>query len=206
MRTKRPAPQAARHAGAEAPGDDAAGHARGRGVHVVVRIGKPAPHFRVDAYQRGEPKPRKLALEEFRGKWVVLFFYPRDFSSVCPTELQAFAERQGAFEKEETQIIAASTDSYHVHKAWFERDLPMVQYPILADTNHDVARVYGVLDDERGLALRGTFLIDPTGIVQHADVQAIWIGRSVDETLRLLQAFRSGKACPAEWKPGDPTL
>lgn len=169
-----------------------------------MKVGEKAPEFSLEAYQSGEMK--KVSSKDFSGKWVVLFFYPRDFTFVCPTELKAMARRAGEFEKENAAIIGASTDSAHSHKAWFERELPEVKYPVLADTGHQLARAYGILIEEDGTALRGTFIIDPNGILQYSVVSNLNVGRSVDETLRVLQALKSGGLCPVDWKKGEKTL
>ena len=135
-----------------------------------------------------------------------MYFYPLDFTFVCPTEIRSFATHEAQFKEHGCEVIACSTDSYFSHKAWFERDLKEVKYPVLADTNHKIARDYGVLIEEKGIALRGTFLIDPQGVLQWMSVNALGTGRSVDEVVRTLQALRTGSFCPAEWKPGQATL
>jgi peroxiredoxin (alkyl hydroperoxide reductase subunit C) len=169
-----------------------------------LKVGQAAPDFKSPAYVAGEFKD--VSLKDFQGKWVCLFFYPLDFTFVCPTEIRGFAEHENAFIKSNCQVIGASTDSQHSHKAWFERDLKEVKFPILADTNHSVSRNYGVLMEEAGIALRGTFIIDPKGILQHMSVNALGVGRSVEETLRTLQALQTGELCPVNWKPGQKTL
>ncbi len=172
-----------------------------------VQVGRPVPDAKVDAYVRGERAPKKLSLADFRGKWVVLFFYPRDFTFVCPTEIAAFAAMRPQFERERAVIIGASTDSYYSHKAWFESDprLKEVTYPVFADTSHELTREFDVLLED-GAALRGTFVIDPEGVLRHMSVTELSVGRNVEETLRTLQALRTGELCPAGWKPGQPTL
>lgn len=171
---------------------------------ALLKVGAPAPDFRAPAYSAGDFK--EVGLKEYQGKWVCLFFYPLDFTFVCPTEIRSFAHLEARFKEVGCQIIGCSTDSQHSHKAWYERDLPEVKYPVLADTAHRIARDYGVLIEESGIALRGTFLIDPKGILQYASVNALGVGRSVEEILRTLQALQTGELCPAEWKPGKPTL
>ena len=174
---------------------------------MTLRVGKSAPETTVEAYVRGEPRPRPVSLPALRGQWVVLFFYPEDFTFVCPTEIQAFARLHDQFLAEQAVVLGASTDSYHCHKAWFETDprLQDVAYPVIADTAHALAEAFGVLGDD-GTALRGTFIIDPTGVVRHVQVNDLDVGRNVDETLRLLGAFRTGERCPAAWAPGQETL
>jgi lipoyl-dependent peroxiredoxin subunit C len=172
----------------------------------MITVGSTVPELVVSAYRRGEPDfiPCSLAGHD---RWLVLFFYPRDFTFVCPTELAAFAELEQAFDGEEADLVAASTDSTWSHKAWFESDpmLAGVDYPILADTTQDLAEAFGVLTGD-GSALRGTFVIDPNGVVRHASVTDQSVGRSPEETLRILQALRTGELCPVRWMPGQATL
>lgn len=175
----------------------------------MIHIGQPAPSFEhVTAYQKGHEGFRHVSLEDYRGKWVVLFFYPRDFTFICPTEIEGFGKREAEFTKANAAILAASTDSEWSHQAWFTGDqrLQGVAYPVLADTNHSLAKDYDVYNENEGLAERGLFLIDPEGIVRYALVSAGSVGRSVDETLRVLQALQTGERCPINWKPGEKTL
>ena len=174
---------------------------------MTIQIGQPAPDFQADAWIRGAHGPRKVTLSEYRGKWVVLFFYPRDFTFICPTEIASFGALQPGFESEDAVVIGASTDSFFTHKAWFESDprLQGINYPVLADTSQQVSREFNVLLDD-GAALRGTFIIDPEGIMRHITVNELDVGRNVDETLRVLQALRIGELCPVGWRPGQATL
>ena len=174
---------------------------------MTIQIGQPAPDFQADAWIRGAHGPRKVALSEYRGKWVVLFFYPRDFTFICPTEIASFGALQPSFEREDAVVIGASTDSFFTHKAWFESDprLQGIDFPVLADTSQQVSREFNVLLAD-GAALRGTFIIDPEGIMRHITVNELDVGRNVDETLRVLQALRVGELCPVGWRPGQPTL
>lgn len=170
----------------------------------MVKVGEKAPTFSAKAYMNGQIT--KLSSADFKKKWIVLFFYPRDFTFVCPTELKGFANAENEFKKNNAVLVSCSTDSEFSHKAWFERDLAMVKYPILADTNHAISRAYDVLVEETGEALRGTFIIDPDGVLQYSVVSNMNVGRSIDETLRVLQALQTGGLCPLEWKPGQDTL
>lgn len=174
---------------------------------MTVRIGTQVTSFPVDAYVRGDEDPRQIDLAAERGVWVVLFFYPRDFTFVCPTEIRAFADLEEAFAAEGAIILGASTDSWYVHKAWFEGDprLRDVAYPILADTSHALSAAFGVLTED-GAALRANFIIDPDGIVRHVSINDLDVGRNVEETLRLVRAFKTGHLCPVAWRPGDLTL
>ncbi len=171
----------------------------------MIKIGYGAPEFSLDAYQAGHDF-KKISLADFHGKWVILFFYPRDFTFICPTELHEFAKRESDFKKENAVILGASTDSTHSHKAWFGSELPDVKYPILADTAHTLSRDYGVLVEETGEALRGTFIINPEGILKYIVVSDMNVGRSIEETLRVVKALKTGKLCPVEWKEGEKTL
>ena len=170
----------------------------------IARIGKAVEDFTTQAYENG--KFTSLKLSQYRGKWVVLFFYPLDFTFICPTEIRGFAALADHFTAHKAVILAASTDSVHSHKAWFTRDLPEVKFPIIADTNHHVSRLFDVLKEEDGIAYRGTFIIDPKGILRYSVVSDLSVGRSVQETLRVLQALQSGELCPVEWKKGEKTL
>ena len=174
---------------------------------MAVRIGKPAPEFEAEAWTRGAHGPKKVGLSQHRGKWVVLFFYPRDFTFICPTEIASFGAIQKDFERENGVVIAVSTDSFYTHKAWFESDprLANINYPVIADTGHEVSGAFDVLLED-GAALRGTFIIDPEGILRHMSINELDVGRNVNETLRVLQALRTGELCPVDWKPGQSTL
>ena len=172
----------------------------------MILIDNKAPDFvNVPAYQKGKDHVT-ISLSDYKGKWVAFFFYPRDFTFICPTELKGFSNAVEEFRKRGCEILAASTDSTWCHKAWFERDLPNVEYPVLADTSLKIAREYQVLNEANGEAQRGLFLIDPEGVIKYVLVSAGSVGRSVGETLRVLEALQSGELCPMEWKPGMETL
>lgn len=171
----------------------------------MIKVGQPAPNFEnITAFHKGEF--HKVSLADYKGQWLVFFFYPRDFTFICPTEIRSFAKMCPDFKSVDCGVLAASTDSEWSHKAWFERDLPEVDYPVLADVTHGVARAYDVYNDIDGLAERGLFIIDPEGIVRYALVSAGSVGRSVHETMRVLKALQSGELCPIEWEPGTQTL
>lgn len=165
-----------------------------------MKPGSLAPLFDTESYVAGEIK--HVALHDLKGKWVVLFFYPRDFTFICPTEIKGFSNASAEFEKINAVVVAASTDSAYSHKAWFERDLPDVKFAVLADTTHAISRAYGVLDEATGEAYRGTFVIDPEGFVRYSVISDMSVGRSVEETLRVVQALQTGQLCGLEWKPG----
>lgn len=171
---------------------------------MSLRVGDPVPDLRVDYWIAGARSPARISLADYRGKWLVLFFYPRDFTFICPTEISAFAALQDAFAQSDAQIVAASTDSFFSHDAWFRQEerLARVDFPVIADTSHKLAQAFNVLLED-GSALRATFIIDPEGIIRHASMNEIDIGRNVEEVLRIVRALQSGKLCPAGWKPGD---
>ncbi len=171
----------------------------------TLQVGQKAPDFSTQAlFPDGNFKDVKLS--DYKGKWVVLFFYPLDFTFVCPTEIRSFDKQYKDFKKLGAEVFAASTDSVYSHKAWAESSLGKIQFPMLADTSHKIARSFNVLLEDKGIALRGTFIIDPSGILKSATVNDLPVGRSVDETLRTLQALQTGKLTGCEWKPGDKTL
>ena len=171
----------------------------------MIQVGKQAPDFNgLTAYHKGEFT--KISLGDYKGAWTVLFFYPRDFTFVCPTEIRGFAKHESDFAGMNCKILSASTDSEWSHKNWFEKDLPEVQYPVIADTTQALARAYDVLNEDDGSAERGLFIIDPDGIVQYALISSGSVGRSVKETLRVLKALQSGELCPMEWEEGEETL
>lgn len=171
---------------------------------MAVRVGDPARDIAVEYWERGAHDAARLSLSDYRGKWVVLFFYPRDFTFICPTEITAFAALQDEFDAEGAAVIAASTDSFFSHDAWFRQEdrLQDVDFPVVCDTSHALAEAFNVLLDD-GSALRATFVIDPEGIVRHMTVNEIDVGRNVEETLRIVRALKFGELCPAGWQPGE---
>ncbi len=179
---------------------------------MSIRVGQPAPHFEVQGYDRQkddtEQQFRKIALSDFTGQWICLFFYPRDFTFVCPTEIAAFNSSVGDFAERNCVILTASTDSVYAHKGWCDshRDLKNLKYLMLSDVNHRLSAAFNVLDEEQGLAQRGIFLIDPKGSVRWLAVNDLGVGRNVAEVLRVLEALQTDALVPCNWKPGDPTL
>jgi peroxiredoxin 2/4 len=176
---------------------------------TTVRVGQPAPDFSLEAVVgiTAGKEFQQISLQAFRGKWLVLFFYPADFTFICPTEIRGFNESLNSFRNLNAEILGVSTDSKWSHLAWLKRgDLGDLKYPLLADFNKVTARKYNVLDFQTGAALRGLFIIDPKGVLQYQVVHNADVGRSVDETLRVLEALQSGGLCPLGWKPGQKTL
>jgi peroxiredoxin (alkyl hydroperoxide reductase subunit C) len=182
---------------------------------MAVLVGKDAPDFKAKAAIGSETQD-DFTLSQFKGKkHVVLFFYPLDFTFVCPTELHAFQARLADFTSRGAQLIACSTDSVNSHVAWLntareDGGIRGVKYPIVADLTKQISRAYDVLDEEEGIAYRGTFIIDRSGKVMAEQVNHRPIGRSVDEVLRLLDAVQyfeqHGEVCPANWTPGDKAM
>jgi peroxiredoxin 2/4 len=174
-------------------------------LYQEIKIGAAAPAFKdATVYQKGEFS--KLSSDELKGSWTVLFFYPRDFTFICPTEIREFAKHTGDFEAMNCKIVAASTDSEWSHKNWFERDLPEVEYPIIADTTQEISFAYDVLNETDGSAERGLFILDEDNVLRYQLVSSGSVGRSVKETLRVLKALQSGDLCPVEWADGEETL
>lgn len=181
---------------------------------MLAKVGQPAPAFKLPS-TKGATSAKNLgaeiSLSDFKGKWLIFFFYPLDFTFVCPTEILALSDRLSEFKDLDTDIIGASTDSVHSHFAWLNTPLNKngiagTKYPLVADFTKEVARAYGVLNEDTGAAQRGLFIIDPEGVLRYSVVTNDNVGRSVEETLRVLQALQNGGLCPAEWTPGKATL
>jgi peroxiredoxin 2/4 len=171
----------------------------------MLMVGQKAPEFSLDAVI-GKGDFKKVSLGDYKGKWVVLFFYPLDFTFVCPTEIQEFSKRDAEFKKMNSVVLGCSVDSKHSHKAWINGTLGELSYPLLSDMNREVARKYGALIEESGFTTRATFIVDPEGTLQYALYHNTNVGRSVGETLRVLEALQTGERCPVEWKKGEKTL
>jgi peroxiredoxin 2/4 len=174
-------------------------------------VGQPAPDFDMASTKNIEKLNENVKLADYKGKWLVLVFYPLDFTFVCPTELTAFSDRYEEFQGIGADIIGVSTDSAFSHRAWINtpRDkggVADLKYPLAADSTKNVSRDYGVLIENKGIALRGLFVIDPEGVLRYKVVHDLNIGRSPEETLRVIQALQTGGLCQAEWKPGQKTL
>ncbi len=170
---------------------------------MSLKVGQKAPDFKLQGIHNGEFS--EFSLSDYRGKWVTLFFYPLDFTFVCPTEIREFSRRHGDFERLNAVVLGASVDSVYSHQAWINGDLGQINYPLLSDLSKKVSDNYNILMDD-GKALRGTFIIDPEGVLRWMVVSDIDTGRSVSETLRSLAALQTGELCQVEWKPGEKTL
>ena len=180
---------------------------------MSVLVNKPAPDFKANAVVDGQFT--EVQLSDYKGKYVVLFFYPLDFTFVCPTELHAFQAKYAAFQELGVELIGVSVDSHFSHFAWVNTPkakggIEGVKYPLVADLTKQISKDYDVLLEDAGVALRGLFLIDKEGVVQHQVVNNLPLGRSVDEALRVVEALQfteaHGEVCPANWQKGDKAM
>lgn len=178
---------------------------------MAVLVGRPAPDFKSAAVMNGKID-ENFSLSSYKGKYVVLFFYPLDFTFVCPTELHAFQAKLDEFRKRNAEVVGVSVDSKYCHLAWLntpikDGGIKGITFPLVSDINKTIAADYDVLVDGAGIAYRGLFIIDKNGVVQHQLVNALGLGRNVDEVLRTLEALQHleahGEVCPANWKQGD---
>jgi alkyl hydroperoxide reductase subunit AhpC len=169
----------------------------------MVKLNAPAPNVALDGLV--DSQVRRYRLSDFRGRWVVLFFYPADFTFVCPTEIRGFQARRAEFARRDCEILGVSVDDVESHRAW-AAELGGVAFPLLSDSAREAARAYEVLNEADNRAFRATFVVGPDGLVAYFVVSPMNVGRSVDETLRVLEALQTGRLCPADWRPGDPTL
>jgi peroxiredoxin 2/4 len=174
-------------------------------------VGKKAPSFAMDIATGDGQGFGRVSLDDYKGKWLVLFFYPLDFTFVCPTEITAISDAAAQFKAANAEILGVSIDSVHSHRAWINtpvdsNGLGQLNFPLAADITKQVSRDYGVLIEEEGIALRGLFIINPEGELQYQVVHHNNVGRSVEETYRVLEALQSGGLCPIGWKKGDKHL
>lgn len=177
---------------------------------MLAQVGQAAPDFTLPSTKDATSAKnlgKDIRLSDYRGKWLVMFFYPLDFTFVCPTEITALSDRADEFQEFDTEILGCSTDSVFSHWAWLntpreKNGIAGTTYPLLADFTKETARAYGVLDESSGAAKRGLFIVDPDGVLKYAVVSDDNVGRSVDETMRVLQALQTGGLCPANWTPG----
>lgn len=180
----------------------------------MTLVQKTAPNFKAEAVLP-DGSFKEISLSDYKGKWVVLFFYPLDFTFVCPTEILAFSDAKAEFDKVGAQVIGVSVDSAFSHLAWAntprnQGGIQGISYPLVADLTKSIARDYGVLIEEAGIALRGLFIINPEGKVAAATVHDLPVGRSTEETLRVIKGFqfvaKHGEVCPANWSEGKATM
>jgi alkyl hydroperoxide reductase subunit AhpC len=167
-----------------------------------LRIGDQAPNFTAKGTFRGNVTDYPLSA--YKGKWLVLFFYPADFTFICPTEVVGFSKMAREFGVEGCSILGVSVDSIDSHRAWAE-ELGGLEYPLLSDGDKSISQAYGVLDEKEQVALRATFIINPGGVIYYQVVSHVNVGRSVEETLRVVKALRTERLCPSDWQPGEPT-
>ena len=177
----------------------------------TAKVGQPAPDFNLPSTKNFETLAENVKLSDYAGKWLVLLFYPLDFTFVCPTELTAFSDRIEELNGIGAEVVGVSTDSVHSHRAWIktpreENGVAGLQYPLASDVGGKLAAKYGILVEDEGIALRGLYIINPESILQYAVVHDLNIGRSVDETLRVLQGLQTGGLCSADWTPGQENL
>ncbi len=169
-------------------------------------VGKLAPDFKMATCDGKGENFGEVSLNDYKGKWLVMFFYPLDFTFVCPTEITSFSDRYEDFKDLDAEVLGVSVDSIHSHKAWINSSLGKLNFPLASDITKDVSYDYGVLIEEEGIALRGLFIINPEGEVKYSVIHDNDIGRSVDETLRVLKALQTGGLCPANWTEGEDLL
>lgn len=178
---------------------------------TIAKVGKPAPDFNMPSTKNIDTLAENVKLSDYKGKWLILLFYPLDFTFVCPTELIHFSDRLDELNGIGAEVLGISTDSVHSHRAWLrtpkdKNGIEGVKYPIASDVGGKLARQYNILVEEANIALRGLFIIDPEGVLQYSVVHSLNIGRSVDETLRVLQGLQTGGLCAADWSPGQENL
>ena len=176
----------------------------------MLTIGDTFPEFRLQAVVSREKGKefQEITGRSHPGQWTVAFFWPMDFTFVCPTEIAEFGRRHKDFKDRDAQVLGVSTDTQFVHLAWRNShvDLKDLPYPMLADTKRELSAACGVLDREEGVSLRATFIVDPGGVIRHVSVNDLSVGRNVDETLRVLDALQTDELCPCNWKKGEQTL
>ena len=176
-----------------------------------MKVNQQAPEIKAEAFHENEIK--NIHLEDYKGKWVVLFFYPGDFTFVCPTELGDLADKYDKFKENNAEVLSVSTDSVFVHKAWHNASetIKKIKFPMVADPTSNISRDYGTYIEEEGVTTRATFIIDPDGIIKAFEIHDNSVGRNVDETLRKLEAAQyvrehGGEACPVNWQKGKESL
>lgn len=176
----------------------------------MLSVGNKLPAFEVKATVSTDVHNAFIEISNttYKGKWLVLFFWPKDFTFVCPTEIAAFGKLNGEFSDRDAQVLGASTDSEFVHLAWrqYKEELKDLPFPMLADVKRELSAALGILDPNEGVAQRATFIIDPEGIIRFSMVTDLNVGRNPDEVLRVLDALQTDELCPCNWKKGDETI
>lgn len=176
----------------------------------MLGVGKEFPKFNLKAVVGNEPKNafQEISNDSFKGKWLVVFFYPKDFTFVCPTEIKGFNELNGQFRDREAQVLAVSTDNEFTHLAWknSEKDLKGLSIPMVSDIRRDLSQALGILDEAEGVAQRATFIVDPQGIIRFVYVTDLSVGRNPKEVLRILDGLQTDELCPCNWEKGQETI
>ncbi|CAM2005726.1 peroxiredoxin [Acanthopleuribacter pedis] len=176
----------------------------------MLTVGDSLPEFNLKAVTSLEPGQEfsDITQNSYAGKWQVLFFWPMDFTFICPTEIAEFSRRNEDFEDRDTQVLGLSTDTHFVHLAWRKDhdDLRDLNFPMVADTKRELSQALGILHKEEGVALRATFIVDPEGIIRWVSVNDLSVGRNVDEVLRVLDGLQTDELCPCNWEKGEATL
>jgi len=176
----------------------------------MLTVGEKFPNFRLNAVVSLEKEKefQEITEDTHRGKWQVIFFWPMDFTFICPTEIAEFGKRNKDFVDRDAQVMGASTDTHFVHLAWRNNhpDLKGLPYPMLADTKRELSSALGILHKGEGVALRATYIVDPEGVIRWVTINDLSVGRNVDETLRVLDALQTDELCPCNWKKGEKTL
>ena len=176
-----------------------------------AKVGQPAPDFDLPSTKNIETLKENVKLSDYKGKWLILMFYPLDFTALCPTEITAFSDRLEEINGLGAEVLGVSCDSVYAHRAWIntpreQNGVEGLKYPLASDAGGRLATKYNILVDQANIALRGLYIINPEGVLQYSVVHALNIGRSVDETLRVLQGLQTGGFCRADWSPGDPNI
>ncbi|MCC6129154.1 MAG: peroxiredoxin [Acidobacteria bacterium] len=176
----------------------------------MLTVGDTFPQFKLQSVvslEKGK-EFKEITDQTYAGKWKVVFFWPMDFTFICPTEIAEFGKKNSDFADRDAQVLGASTDTHFVHLAWRKNhpELMNLPFPMLADTKHELSTALGILHKTDGVALRATFIVDPEGIIRHVSVNDLSVGRNVDEVLRVLDALQTDELCPCNWKKGEPTL
>jgi alkyl hydroperoxide reductase subunit AhpC len=176
----------------------------------MLGVGKKFPSFNMKAVVSNDPKTGIIdySSDSLKGKWAVIFFYPKDFTFVCPTEIKAFGDLNKEFNSRETQVLTASTDNEFVHLAWRSQkeELKTLPFPMLSDIKRELSTSLGIIDEAEGVAQRATYVVDPNGIIRHVSVNDLSVGRNPKEILRVLDALQTDELCPCNWQPGEKTL
>ncbi len=177
---------------------------------MILGVGEKFPEFNLKAVTSLESGKEfeDVTDKSYKGKWKVVFFWPMDFTFICPTEIAEFGKRNGDFKDRDAQLLGVSTDTHFVHLAWRKNhpDLKNLPYPMLADTKRELSSALGVVHKEEGVPLRATYIVDPEGIVRHVSINDLSVGRNVNEVLRVLDALQTDELCPCNWQKGEPTL